>query len=60
VGVLQTVCPDGSQTVILPISGSQVARITGMSYQHPLLHFFYSLLLVAFTHFSIGSPFIDL
>jgi hypothetical protein len=30
----QTICLGWPQTLILPISASQVARITGMSYQH--------------------------
>jgi hypothetical protein len=32
---LQTVCPDWSWSKILPISASQVTRITGMSHWHP-------------------------
>jgi hypothetical protein len=34
-GVSQTICLGYPQTVILPISASQVARITGVSYQCP-------------------------
>jgi hypothetical protein len=31
-GVLQTICPDQSQTAILLISASEVARITDVSH----------------------------
>jgi hypothetical protein len=34
-GVSGTICLDWPQTVILPISASKVARIIGMSHQHP-------------------------
>jgi hypothetical protein len=30
-------CPGWPQTVILPISASQVARITGLNHQHPAM-----------------------
>jgi hypothetical protein len=33
-GILQTICLGLPQTMILPISAFQVARITGMSHQH--------------------------
>jgi hypothetical protein len=33
-GFSQTICPGWPGTSILPISSSQVARITGMSHQH--------------------------
>jgi hypothetical protein len=39
-GVLRTVCPGWPWTLILPISASQAARITGMSHQC-LADFFY-------------------
>jgi hypothetical protein len=38
-GVLWTIYPGWSQTTILEISASQVARITGMSHQAPGSHF---------------------
>jgi hypothetical protein len=34
-GVLQTICPDWPQIMILLISASQVAKIMGISHQHP-------------------------
>jgi hypothetical protein len=34
-GVLQTICPGWPQTSILPLSASQVTRITGRCYQCP-------------------------
>jgi hypothetical protein len=40
-GLLRTVCPGCPKTTILLISASQVARITGMSHQHPATHLFY-------------------
>jgi hypothetical protein len=33
-GILKTICPGWLQTIILPISASQVARITGVSCQN--------------------------
>jgi hypothetical protein len=43
--VSQTLCLDWPQTAILPISTSQVARITGMIHQHPATLYFLSLIL---------------
>jgi hypothetical protein len=40
-GILGTICPGLPRTVTLPISTSQVARITGVSHQCPAAHFFY-------------------
>jgi hypothetical protein len=34
-GILQTICPGWPQTMILPISASQIARITDMSHRSP-------------------------
>jgi hypothetical protein len=39
-GISQSICPGGPQTTILPISASQVARITGMSHQYRLDQYF--------------------
>jgi hypothetical protein len=39
-GISQSICPGGPQTTILPISASQVARITGMSHQYWLDQYF--------------------
>jgi hypothetical protein len=36
-GVSETICPGGPQTEILPISASQVARITGMRHRCPVI-----------------------
>jgi hypothetical protein len=35
-GILLTICPDWSWTLILLILASQVARITGMNHWHPV------------------------
>jgi hypothetical protein len=40
VGVSRTICPGWPQTMILPISASQVARITDVSHQHPAYFIF--------------------
>jgi hypothetical protein len=37
---LWTICPGWPQTLILPISDSQIARITGVSHQHLAWFFF--------------------
>jgi hypothetical protein len=39
-GVLPTFCPSWAWTLILPVSASQVIRITGLSHRTKLFFFF--------------------
>jgi hypothetical protein len=50
-GVLQTICPAWPQTLILPISASQVDRITGVSHrcQAKTMNLFHGTVVLAFT-----------
>jgi hypothetical protein len=49
-GVSRTICPGWLQTSVLPISASQVARITGVSQQSP------AVLLQSIFHWFASTP----
>jgi hypothetical protein len=40
-GISQTICLSWLPTTVLPISASHIARMTGMSHQHPAPTFFF-------------------
>jgi hypothetical protein len=59
--VTWTICPGWLQIVILLISPSWVARITGLSHWHPATHFVFKSFLLWFLHsppftFSLFQP----
>jgi hypothetical protein len=50
-GVSRTICPGWPQTMILPISASQVARITSVSHWRPAYFYFYVFMYYYSTYF---------
>jgi hypothetical protein len=53
--VLKTICSGWPQTVILPISASQVARITGLSHWCPTFVYVYACDICVYIHMCVSA-----